>query len=415
MLTKKQNIINILFEAFPEGVIVVDEKQRIVAANFSAEKMFGYEKGELTNQSLSILIPSRYLTTHKKHFSYFIKRNNINYRRRGIYLYGLKKDNKEFPIEFSLNSFNFYDKTYIMSLIIDITIRKETEGKIDVLNTQLENKIAKKTTELNNTISQLKRLNYNYKKELKRRLEAETDMKIALKNEIELNELKTKFLSMVSHEFKTPLSGILTSTILLEKYKLASQQNKREKHLKIITNKVHYLNNILNDFLSIERIDSSNIHYKFTSFTLSKVINEVVYNANMLLKSGQKINIPQDSDDYMLYQDEKILEIILSNLLHNAIKYSPENSIIDIEIEQDAKIVQFKITDKGIGIPINDQKFIFNRYFRAENVLITQGTGIGLNIVKSHVENLGGTISFTSIENSGSIFIIKLPKKTIKK
>ena len=142
-------------------------------------------------------------------------------------------------------------------------------------------------------------------------------------------------------------------------------------------------------------------------------MNEVVYNANMLLKSGQKINISPDIDNYILYQDEIILELILSNLLYNSIKYSLENTMIDLEIYQDSESTIFKFIDEGIGIPIKDQKFIFNHYFRAENVLNTQGTGIGLNIVKSHLKNLGGSIVFESEENKGSTFIVKLPKITV--
>ena len=131
----------------------------------------------------------------------------------------------------------------------------------------------------------------------------------------------------------------------------------------------------------------------------------------MLLKSGQKINLPQNIDEYVLHQDEKILELSLSNLIHNAIKYSSENTIIDIEVIQNSKNIIFKIIDQGIGIPKKDQKYIFNRYFRAENVLNNQGTGIGLNIVKGHLENLGGSVSFTSKEHVGSVFIIELPIK----
>jgi K+-sensing histidine kinase KdpD len=214
---------------------------------------------------------------------------------------------------------------------------------------------------------------------------------------------------MVSHEFKTPLSGILTSTILLNKYKLTEQQDKREKHLKTITDKVQYLNTILTDFLSVEKLEKGKINYKFTTFKLSKVLNEIIYNANMLLKDGQKINYPENIDDMSLYQDEKILELALSNLIYNAIKYSSENTIIDIDISQNETTTIFKIKDNGMGIPEKDQKNIFNRYFRAENALLMQGTGIGLNIVKDHLDNLGGTISFKSVQNQGSTFIIELP------
>ena len=240
-------------------------------------------------------------------------------------------------------------------------------------------------------------------------MEAEARIKESLKKEQDLNELKTKFLSLVSHEFKTPLSGILTSATLVGKYEKEEQQEKRDKHLYTIKNKVKYLDNILNDFLSIERLETGKVTYKYSTFPLSKVINEVVYDANMLLKDGQRINYPNDIDEYTLEFDEKILELILSNLINNAIKYSGENTIIDMQVAFENDWLTFHIIDQGMGIPEKEQEFIFKRYFRAENALLDQGTGIGLNIVKSHLENLGGTITFTSTENVGSTFIIKIP------
>src|SRR5690606_38598751 len=170
--------------------------------------------------------------------------------------------------------------------------------------------------------------------EIKKRIEAQNKTKNALKKEKELNELKTKFLSLVSHEFKTPLSGILTSAMLLGKYQLAEQQEKRDKHIKTITEKVHYLNNILNDFLSLEKLELGKEDYKFSAFKISKIVNEVVYNANMLLKEGQQIKYPEHIDNFSLTQDEKIMELALSNLIHNAIKYSPDHSIIELKIKQ---------------------------------------------------------------------------------
>ncbi len=409
MFEQGQHIFTILFEAISEGIIVVDKKQVIVATNTSVKKMFGYKKGELTNQPLTILIPSKYHANHKNHVVTFLKNRNERKMGQEIDIYGIKKNGKEFPLEISLNPFTISGKTYVMAILIDITIRKKNEQEIEVLNSQLEKRIKERTAELNYTIEQLKDLNLNFQGEIKKRVQAENKITVALQKEKELNELKTKFLSMVAHEFKTPLSGILTSTILLEKYNLSEQQDKREKHLKTITSKVHYLNNILNDFLSIERLESNKVNYKLTTFNLSKVINEVVYNANMLLKSGQQINIPQNIDEFTLYQDEKILELMLSNLIHNAIKYSPENTTIELKVVENDNQIVFKFIDQGIGIPKKDQKHIFNRYFRAENVLNNQGTGIGLNIVKSHLENLGGSISFTSKENVGSTFTINLP------
>jgi len=409
MFDKNQNLFNVLFNAASEGIIVVNESQNIIASNVAADLMFGYEKGELVDKPLNILIPSRHQQAHPQHVKTFIKTTETRQMGHGRDLFGIKKNGELIPVEAGLNPFVIDGKRYVMSLIIDISVRKETQRQIKELNSELESKIKVRTLELEESIEKLQELNHDLEEEVKRRKEAENKIKNALQKEKELNELKTKFLSLVSHEFKTPLSGILTSVMLAGKYQTTEQQDKREKHFNTIRNKVHYLDNILNDFLSIERLESGKVNYKFTEFSLSKLINEVVYNANVTLKSGQEIHYPQNLEHVMLRQDEKILELVLSNLLSNAIKYSPENTQISLAVEVEKHRIRFEITDQGMGIPEKDQKHIFERYFRAENALLNQGTGIGLNIVKVHLENLGGSISFTSQENVGTTFIVELP------
>lgn len=409
MFEKNENLFNVLFEAASEGIIVVDKNQTIVESNDAAEKMFGYEKGELTGKPLNILIPPRYKSAHPQHFKGFLHNSEKRQMGHGRDLYGIKKNGQQIPVEAGLNPFEMNGETYVMSLIIDISVRKETQRQINELNNELEDKIKIRTGELQESVQKLQNVNLSLEQEIRKRKEAENKMKNALQKEIELNELKTKFLSLVSHEFKTPLSGILTSVVLAGKYKFEEQQEKREKHLNTIRNKVHYLDNILNDFLSIERLETGKVNYKYTSFDLSKLINEVVYNANVTLKSGQEIEYPQNIENVTLVQDEKILELVLSNLLGNAIKYSPENTLIKFDIKLEDKKIIFEVTDEGMGIPEKDQKHIFERYFRAENALLNQGTGIGLNIAKVHLENLGGSIRFTSKENEGTSFVVELP------
>jgi PAS domain S-box-containing protein len=402
MFKKDKDVFNILLGAVSEGVIIVDAQQHIVEANESAERMFGYKTKELNQLHLHVLIPKNYHAQHGSQFKDFMKQGTQKQMGKNRDIYGAHKDGSIFPVEAGLNPFTLYDKKYVMALVTNISERKQQEAVIHKLNTELELKILDRTKELSESIRQLEFENML-------RINAEKDANIALKRERELNKLKTKFLSLVSHEFKTPLSGILTSTILLGKYKLAEQQENRDKHIKTITDKVHYLNNILNDFLSIEKLETGNVNYNVSTFKVSKVVNEVVYNANILLKEGQKINYPDHIDEMSLLQDEKIIELTLSNLIHNAIKYSSENSVVDIKITQDDHSTTLKVIDDGIGIPKIDQKNIFNRYFRAENALLTQGTGIGLNIVKTHIENLGGSIGFKSEENKGTIFTIIIP------
>jgi len=411
MFTREHDVFNILLGSVSEGVVVVDSLQIITETNASADRMFGYDRLELIGQHLNVLIPNTYHASHAGHFNGFMKKRERRQMGHGRDIFGKRKDGSIFPVEAGLNPFILNDQNYVMALVIDISVRKEQEQKIKELNAELEIKIHKRTKELNDSVSLLQSVNEELNKENKRRIAAESETQKALTKEKELNELKTKFLSLVSHEFKTPLSGILTSAILLGKYQLSEQQEKRDKHIKTITEKIHYLNNILNDFLSLEKLELGKEDYKFSAFKISKIVNEVVYNANMLLKEGQQIKYPEHIDELSLTQDEKIMELALSNLIHNAIKYSPDHSIIELEVKQNSSHTTFKVIDKGIGIPKNDQKNIFNRYFRAENALLTHGTGIGLNIVQSHMENLGGQVSFESEENKGSIFVITIPNK----
>jgi len=377
---KNNNIFETIFESVSEGIVVVNIDQKIAATNTQANDMFGYAKEELLGQSLDVLIPKRYHHDHDAHFKRFLGEQDKRQMGHGRDLYGVKKNGDQFSLEAGLNPFNVEEKQYVMAIVTDITDRKNyTEN--------LEKKVKERTLQLTE----------------------------ALAKEKELNELKTKFLSLVSHEFKTPLSGILTSATLAGKYTETKQQLKRTKHLRTIQNKVKYLNNIINDFLSIERLESGKVNYKYSIFPLSKVVNEVVYDANMLLKNGQRINYPQNIDEIMVEFDEKILELTLTNVVNNAVKYSPEDTVIDIIIKAPKEGLIIQIADQGMGIPKNEQKFVFDRYFRAKNALLDQGTGIGLNIVKSHLENLDSTITFTSVEGQGSTFIIQLPKTVIKR
>jgi PAS domain S-box-containing protein len=404
-------MFSILFNGISEGALVVNNHQEIVELNLSAANMFGYNADELKGRHINVLIPKQHHQAHDQHVKDFVKKDKKRKMGENRKIFGLRKDSSVFPIEAGLNPFKIEGEKYVMTLITDITKRVESEENIISLNESLEKKVQNRTEQLQHSVDELSELNDLFKDEIMRRKHAEARIKTALQKEKELNELKTKFLSLVSHEFKTPLSGILTSATLASKYTQADQQEKRDKHLNTIKNKVHYLTSILNDFLSIERLESGKVTYKFDYFSLLNLINEVVYNANVTLKTGQKIKYPQDLEEVEMYQDRNVVELILSNLLNNAIKYSKEDTTIILDIIKKDNTLHFKITDQGIGIPEKDKVHIFERYFRAENALLNQGTGIGLNIIKVHLENLGGRISFESQENKGSTFYVELPIK----
>lgn len=368
----EKNHLATIFDESLNEIYVFDAKTlQFLNANYGAQKNIGYTLEELKNMT-PVDIKPQYTELQFRNELKMLDKDNVE--KIEFETIHQRKSGTTYPVNVHLQRSKLGDRDVYLTIILDVTEQKNYTAK-------LEETVEKRTEEL----------------------------KIALTSEIELNELKTKFLSLVSHEFKTPLSGILTSTMLLSKYTLEEQQDKRDKHIKTITDEVHYLNNILTDFLSIERLDKRKYNYKFNTFKVSKAVNEVVYNANMLLKEGQQIKYPDNIDDFSLHQDEKIIELSLSNLVNNAIKYSPENSVIDIDVRQTKDSTIFEVKDRGIGIPLKDQKNIFNRYFRAENALLTQGTGIGLNIVKDHLENLKGEIYFESTENKGSVFTMKIP------
>ena len=365
------HLIKIFNDSLNE-IYVFDPKSLLYThANFGAQKSTGYKLKEL-NQMTPLDLFTEY---SEKQFRKLIHPTYNNSRKKVNFETNQKrKDGSIYPVEVHLQSSTLENRTLIVAITMDISDRKGYMQK-------LENTVQERTEQLQQ----------------------------ALKKEKELGDLKTKFLTLVSHEFKTPLSAILTSATLVGKYTTADQQEKREKHLKSISAEVQHLTSILNDFLSVERMEQGKEVYHMSEFYLSKVVNEVIYSANMLLKTGQKIDYPLNIEEVQIYQDEKIVALTLTNLLNNAIKYSPENTRISLEVEIGEDSIAFKIMDEGFGIPEADQKHIFERYFRAENVLTTQGTGIGLNIVKTHLENLGGNISFESKENKGSTFTAVLP------
>lgn len=237
----------------------------------------------------------------------------------------------------------------------------------------------------------------------------EQEIRKSLQKEHELNELKSRFISTASHEFRTPLSVILSSTTLIEKLNKQGGEEKRKKHLERIKSNVRSLVVILNDFLSISKLEEGKVVARPELFDLiafsSSIINEIKTNK----KNGQIITIIKNTDEVEVCLDPKLMLHILSNLLSNAIKYSPKDKKISLIITKNEKHITLEVVDEGIGIPKNEHKNIFERFFRAKNSVNIQGTGLGLNIVKQNTELMGGTISFKSKLNKGTSFKLELP------
>lgn len=396
-----------IFQSMTEGIIVVDQRGSILIANPVAEEMFGYDSNELSGKTLESLLPERHRGRHLQFREEF--RGNPIPRRmgRGRDLSALRKDGAEFPVEISLNFSEAGGNFIAMAFITDISFRKkaeealrQSEEQLILYASELEKKVEARTSDLNNSIRSLEH-------EIFERKKAEEEARRSLEKERELNDLKSKFVSIASHEFRTPLSTILSSISLVEQYLSRKDYDKIDKHTDRIRSSVHHLTAILNDFLSLGKLEEGRVEINLEKVELRAFLNEVVETINPLLKPGQKI-LSEDISNISVSTDRNVLRNIVFNLLSNASKYSDENKRIWLTTEADEKTFSVIIRDEGIGIPAEEHKHLFERFFRASNSGNVQGTGLGLSIVKRYVELLGGSLQFQS-NTQGSSFTFILP------
>ena len=411
MLQDDKIFYELCFNSLLEGICITNERGNILMNNESLERIFKYNKGELRDKNISLLIPLQYKHTHHKHVETYFKNPSGYLKGEKREFYGQCKNGEIIPIEIGLNYLNYEGNIYAKATISDISKRRSKENKIIEDKFLLEKEVKKKTKKLSKSVKKLKETNLKLKEEIQNRIYAEEKVKKAYQKEKELSVLKTKFLSLASHEFKTPLSGVFSSAILIEKYNKEHPNQKIKEHALKIKKLVKQLNSVLDDFLFLEKTENQKIDYNYSRFLFSEFLDEIIRNTKPILKKGQTIVYHAKNEDVEVFLDRNILEIIFRNILYNAIKYSPERSAIEVEFFTNSYI-KITIKDYGIGIPKKDQKHIFERFFRAKNAMHFQGTGIGLNIVKHHIEKFGGTIQFKSKENIGTTFIVKLPLRT---
>ncbi|WP_413172705.1 PAS domain S-box protein [Anabaena azotica] len=244
------------------------------------------------------------------------------------------------------------------------------------------------------------------------RKQLEQELRTALEKEKELNELKSRFISMTSHEFRTPLSTILSSAELLEHYHQRWTEEKLLIHLRRIQTAVHRMTEMLDDILVIGKAEAGKLEYKPLFFDLVDYCRQLVEEVRLNLKSQHLIFFSSQCKSISCYMDDKLLGYILSNLLSNALKYSPDGSLVRFTLACKNEQAVLEIQDQGIGIPEENQSHLFESFHRANNVGNILGTGLGLAIVKKCVDIHKGEIYFTSKLGIGTKFTVKLPVKT---
>jgi signal transduction histidine kinase len=231
----------------------------------------------------------------------------------------------------------------------------------------------------------------------------------ALEREKELNVLKSQFVTMASHKFRTPLSTILSSVFLLENYTDADYELEKTAFFDKIKRSVHNLTALLNDYLSLGKLEEGKLKVTYTSTDIKMFFDEFLQEIGSIKKVKQKIHFSHEGIDCTVMTDKFLLKNILTNLLSNAIEYSPHDAEIQLSAELKKDTLKIRVTDQGIGIPENEQHQIFKRFYRGQNANNVEGTGLGLNIAKKYIRLLKGTIEFTSQLNKGTTFIAIIP------
>ena len=385
-----------LFNHASMGIVVVNSNGIILSVNPFALNLFCYKIEEIINKPIEILIPQRYHHKHVDHRENYTHNPKSRSMGNGMDLFGVKKDGREFQVEVSLGNYEKDGDKNVIAFISDTSIRKNAEAEIIKLNDDLEATVEQRTKELTYAMHQLEKS----KEELSRSLEKEK----------ELSELKSRFVSMASHEFRTPLSTVLSSSYLIEKYPLGEHQPKREKHLQRIVSSVNMLTDILNDFLSVGKIEEGKIPVRFSAFNIQEHIVSVMEEIKNNLQKNQHIQYTHTGDENV-EMDTSLVKHIIMNLISNASKFSPEGSKIEINTIHTADHLILSVKDVGMGISKDDQKHLMERFFRGANAGNIQGTGLGLHIVAKYAELMNGTVECLSELEKGTEFKITFSTK----
>lgn len=399
--------VSSLFSYATEGIILADATGKILLVNPFAEDLFGFAKDELKGKSMELLIPDQ------------VNGEPVNYKElfRAILIskhkggsrdqYARKRDGTVFPVEVSLSHYAIGKDSYMIAFIIDITVRKKDElalrnkteeletvtSEMRRLNSMLEQKVEDRTMMLRETLAQLER--------------SKDEISFALAKEKELSDLKSRFVSTVSHEFRTPLATILSSSALIARYTTAEDGEKRNKHTARIRESVKHMNAMLEDLLSLGKLDEGLISANISTFALEPFIDEFVNEMREIARDGQEV-VYHVNCDGSVTTDKRLLKNVLINLVSNAFKFSPENAIIEINAACINGVLTASVKDSGIGISEEDQQHLFERFFRARNAANIQGTGLGLHIVSKYLELLHGDIALNSKLGEGTTFTITI-------
>lgn len=374
-----------------DGIITIDNRGNVESINPAALELFGYQAEEVIGHNISMLMPEPDRGNHDGYLHNYQTTGHKKIIGIGREVMGLKKNGETFPFRLAVSEVWLKDKNIFTGFIHDLSREKAAEDMLKQHSAELEHKVSERTRDLISLVSELEK--------------AKAEVSKSLEKEIELNQLKSRFVSMASHEFRTPLSSVQLSASLIEKYSERPDDKANIiKHTNKIKSAVQLLTSILNDFLSLEKLEAGIVVMNKQYINLVELAEEITEEMQLICKKNQHIVYQHTGEIGHFTLDPNLLKNALVNLISNAIKYSGEDTLIEFTTCIDEEGCLISVKDNGIGIPEEDQVHLFESFFRAHNTGNIPGTGLGLNIVKRYIELMAGQMEFESEVHKGTSF-----------
>ncbi|MBP7184528.1 MAG: PAS domain-containing sensor histidine kinase [Saprospiraceae bacterium] len=409
-ISMKKNSLKDYFQLYAadtfESILLLDTSANILLANNTFLSFFDYTLNDLLEKKISSILPDFSIS--------YLEELKLNQSFSEYVVPCLSKQNIPTNMICRVKKIMLDSESYVIMYLTEFNSSIGNEAEIKSKNKHLEKEVSKSTEQLTTVVNQLLEMNANLKAEIKLRKDTESALKQneleliqSLEKEKKLSEIKSRFISTTSHEFRTPLSTINSSAGLIKKYTKLEDQEKRVTHINKISNSVLHLNSILDDLLSLSKLEEGKITFKTSNLNIVQLTLSVIESLKSILKENQEIIFNFVSEAIYIENDEAIIKNILLNIFSNAIKYSDSNIYCSIEVINNE--VKIELTDHGIGIPEEEQQYLFERFYRAKNAAHLKGTGLGLNIVKKYLEIFNGKITFESKQNQFTTFTISIP------
>ncbi len=385
-----------------DGIITIDNRGNVESINPAALELFGYQAEEVIGHNISMLMPEPDRGNHDGYLPNYQTTGHKKIIGIGREVMGLKKNGETFPFRLAVSEVWLKDKNIFTGFIHDLSREKAAEDMLKQHATELEHKVSERTRDLISLVSELEK--------------AKAEVSKSLEKEIELNQLKSRFVSMASHEFRTPLSSVQLSASLIEKYSERPDDKANIiKHTNKIKSAVQLLTSILNDFLSLEKLEAGIVVMNKQYINLVELAEEITEEMQLICKKNQHIVYQHTGEIGHFTLDPNLLKNALVNLISNAIKYSGEDTLIEFTTCIDDEGCLISVKDNGIGIPEEDQVHLFEPFFRAHNTGNIPGTGLGLNIVKRYIELMEGQMEFESEVHKGTSFRVRFKESVVDK